>query len=203
MVLRTPFCFTCPFLGRKICSRYRGQCAPCSRYRGQCAPACHARGREKVQCFILDLLLFFKKKIICFRGSCCNQLHLCPKRGLFFLFFAQSWQAYSPRAWGGGSMLAFAGARQVPASWSAAPLLPLLFLQTGLFLTLPCVLTLLFPFGSPALCLAEPSQPAAKEKPLGSWRSPLPRGHAWGEQAGAKMQPRALWGSCTAHSQQN
>lgn len=105
----------------------------------------------------------------------------------------------------------FAGARQVPTSWSAA--LQLLYPCSScgqVCVSLSCVLTLLFPSGSPALCLAEPSQPSAKEKPLGSWRSLLPRGHTRGKQAGAETQPGAVldggkthWRSCTARSQQN
>lgn len=58
-------------------------------------------------------------------------------------------------------MLVFAGARQVLASWSAAPLLPLLVLQPGLFLTLPCPY-FTFPLWIPGAVLGR-AQPARSQ----------------------------------------
>lgn len=126
----------------------------------------------------MDLFLpFFKEKNNLIRESLCN-CFLCPKSGGGG--FAHSQQVYSPRAWGGGGCVCLCQAdiRQLVCSF-AAPLPPLSSRSCVCF-SLSHVLTLLFPSGSRALCLAEPSQAMAKEKPLGSWHSPLPRGHTGG-----------------------
>lgn len=87
-------------------------------------------------------------------------------------------QIYSPRAWEGGGCVCWhqADIRQLVCGF-AAPLPPLSSCSCVCFL-LSHVLTLLSPPGSWALCLADLSRAMAKEKPLGSWHSPLPRGHA-------------------------
>lgn len=89
----------------------------------------------------------------------------------------------------------FAGTRQLPASWSAAlQLLSFPCSSCGrVCFVLSCVLTLLFPSGSPALHLAEPSQPVAKGNPLGSWPSPLPWGHAVGSGLEPNRSPGLCW----------
>lgn len=159
-------------------------------------------GRRFGVSFWIFFFFFFLKKSTAFEGVAATSFIYAEKEGYF--------SSALPRA----GRLTAPGPGEEVACWCLLTLGR--YRPAGLLLlSFPCsscsrvcfslsrVLTLLFPFGSPALCLAEPSQPAAKEKPLGSWRSPLPRGHAWGERAGAKMQPRALWGSCTADSQQN
>lgn len=163
-------------------------------------------GRGFCNSFWIFFFVFLKKKTNLFRGNLCNWFHLCPKRGVFPLWFAHSQQVYSPRAWGGGGSVCWhqADIRQLVCGF-AGPLPPLFLLQLCLFLTLPCPY-FTFPPWIPGVMLGRAQPGRGQGKAIRLLAQPTSPGPLRGEWAGAETQPgalldggRALWRSCTAH----
>lgn len=150
-------------------------------------------GRGFCNSFWIFFFVFLKKKTNLFRGNLCNWFHLCPKRGFFPSGLPTASRFTAPEP--GEEVALFAGTRQISGSWSAAlQVLSLPYSSCScVCFSLSHVLTLLFPPGSRALFLAEPSQAVAKEKPLGSWHSPLPRGHSGGSGLELKHSLEPCW----------
>lgn len=182
MVFRTPFCFTFPFL-----DLFEAQRNTCS------GLPCLWQGEGSVIHFGSFSSFFLRRKPTSLEGISATGFICAQKEGFFPSGLPTASRFTAPEP--GEEVALFAGTRQISGSWSAAlQVLSLPYSSCScVCFSLSHVLTLLFPPGSQALFLAEPSQAVAKEKPLGSWHSPLPRGHSGGSGLELKHSLEPCW----------